>query len=118
LKSKINTRMSPRLKLYLDNFDNLTDQKIYEISQGATFFTIDSCTTVIGFLVGRDPSFHSVVRAALLGGDTDSNASMIGGILGGMKGVEIMPLTYIEQLHRPKMVIQSALEFYKSLVKM
>jgi hypothetical protein len=75
-QARIIARVSPRLKQLQDNFDNLTDAKVLEISQGATFYTVDSLIAVIGILLGRAPSFSSIITAAVLGGDTDSNGNI------------------------------------------
>jgi len=103
--------ISFKLKEIWDNLDTLSNEKLIEISEGGHGFVVESLTMVIGILVSRDPSFGSVLTAALLGGDTDSNASMVAGILGGMKGVNFIPKTYIDQLYRAPFIAQTAKSF-------
>jgi hypothetical protein len=54
----------------------LSDEKLIAIARGGTHKVQDSLTVVYGIVAQRAPSFQSVLKAALLGGDTDSNASM------------------------------------------
>lgn len=53
-----------------------SDEKLISIARGGTHKVMDSLTVVYGIIAQRSPSFQSVLKAALLGGDTDSNASM------------------------------------------
>jgi len=109
---KIKDRISPRLKKMLAQFDTLTDDAIIEISDGATYYVIDSLVAVIGILVSRDPSFDSIITAAYMGGDTDSNAAIVGAILAGMKGLHaLIPTPYIEQLHGAVDIMETGIEF-------
>eukprot|EP01080_Neovahlkampfia_damariscottae_P002463 gene2463-3173_t len=73
-------KSTTKLKLLLDNFENLNDEKIIEISDGATYYCLNSMIAVIGLLCSCDCSFKDIERSIYLGGDTDSNASMIGAI--------------------------------------
>lgn len=68
----------PLLPLYsLSTPDPLSsDEKLISIARGGTHKVMDSLTVVYGIVAQRSPSFQSVLKAALLGGDTDSNASM------------------------------------------
>lgn len=36
------------------------------------------------------------MKAAIIGGDTDSNAAMLGALIGGIRGVRFVPLHYVE----------------------
>eukprot|EP00028_Trichosphaerium_sp_Am-I-7-wt_P000814 CAMPEP_0168523456 /NCGR_PEP_ID=MMETSP0405-20121227/9994_1 /TAXON_ID=498012 /ORGANISM="Trichosphaerium sp, Strain Am-I-7 wt" /LENGTH=362 /DNA_ID=CAMNT_0008545333 /DNA_START=160 /DNA_END=1248 /DNA_ORIENTATION=+ len=93
--------VSPQLKQLLANFSTLTDQKLISISNGGGFFCVDSLVMIIGLLMRKPPTFEVILDAVYIGGDTDSNAAMIGGIIGGMKGLkglEVPEDRYITQL--------------------
>ena len=61
---------------------------------------VHSLTLVYGLFVARAPSFTTVLKAAIIGGDTDSNAAMLGAMIGGIKGVRFIPPHYIEHIER------------------
>jgi len=103
--------ISPRLKEIWDKLDTLTNADLIEISNEGTSYCVDSLIMVIGILASTEPSFNSILLASTLGGDTASIASMIGGIIGGMKGSSIFPKPYIEQLYRHQFIIQTAQSF-------
>ena len=48
MSSLIYGKISLRLKLYLDNFENLTERKVIEISEGGTFYVVNSLAMVFG----------------------------------------------------------------------
>jgi ADP-ribosyl-[dinitrogen reductase] hydrolase len=77
------------------------DQVLETLCHGCTFFCVDSLCTVAAVLCSGPPTFASVLRAVRLGGDTDSNASMVGGVLGAIKGPELVPERYRRGLARP-----------------
>jgi ADP-ribosylglycohydrolase len=60
-------KTSPRLKLLLDNFDNLSDDKIIEISEGATFYCLNSMSAVIGILSSCECNFNDIERSIYIG---------------------------------------------------
>jgi ADP-ribosylglycohydrolase len=60
-------KTSPRLQLLLDNFDNLSDDKIIEISEGATFYCLNSMTAVIGLLCSCECNFNDIERSIYIG---------------------------------------------------
>ena len=41
---------------------------------------------VLSLLAAKELSFDSILRAAFIGGDTDSNASMVGAVYGFCRG--------------------------------
>jgi len=103
--------VSERLKQLLYNFDNLSDQKLIEISSGGNYFVLNSLTMVFGLLFSQDISFELIIRAVTIGGDTDSNASMVGAVVGAIKGFGVFPTPYIEQLYRTKELLTLAIAF-------
>jgi len=107
---------SKRLEQLLLSFDDLTDDTLISLSRGGRGFVVDSLTMVFGILVQQKPSFSSVLKAATIGGDTDSNAAMIGGILGGMRGVTLFPPEYIQHLHQANDILALAEYFCGSIM--
>jgi len=105
------------LKKLLFDFEKLNDenkdiqnQLLIRDSGGGSFFCPSSLSMVIGILISCSPSFDSIVRAATIGGDTDSNAAMVGGIIGGMNGLESLniPFRYINNLYEKDMLFHIA----------
>jgi len=97
--------------LLLQNCENLTDDKLVEISNGGSSYVLDSLTTVMGILLFNTPSFNLILRAVKIGGDTDSNASMVGAVVGGIKGISIFPSPYIDRLYQTGEIKTLAISF-------
>jgi ADP-ribosylglycohydrolase len=92
-----------------DNDISLTDQQILDISNGATFFCVNSLTCVIGIWCGAIPSYeNTVMRAATIGGDTDSNAAIVGSLLGGVYGIRSIPEPYGRFIYQRSMILDTA----------
>jgi ADP-ribosylglycohydrolase len=99
--------------------DQLSDAKLIEITNGGTFFCVDSASMVIGLIIREKPSFSTILKAAFIGGDTDSNAAMVGGIVGGVYGLQnTIPSTFIQQLHQHDRILQVGREYADSLRKL
>jgi len=91
----------------------LSDDDLIDISHGGTFFVVNSLTMVWGLLCSQPLSFDSVLRAALIGGDADSNAAMVGSVLGGLKGMKVFPEKYVSGLHKINDLIATGKVFSK-----
>eukprot|EP01012_Entosiphon_sulcatum_P027661 TRINITY_DN33358_c0_g1_i1.p1 TRINITY_DN33358_c0_g1~~TRINITY_DN33358_c0_g1_i1.p1 ORF type:complete len:388 (-),score=49.02 TRINITY_DN33358_c0_g1_i1:68-1231(-) len=82
--------MSPLLKgIELQLPYLASDDLVVMLTRGGTFYCANSLAMVVALLCRSPPQFTSILEAALIGGDTDSNAAMVGSILGGMKGNEL-----------------------------
>lgn len=68
-------------------------------------------TMVLGLFVSRAPSFTSMLKAAIIGGDTDSNAAMLGALIGGIKGVRFIPPHYTEAVENGSAVRMRVFSF-------
>eukprot|EP00760_Papus_ankaliazontas_P010908 PhM_4_TR1456/c0_g1_i1/m.8871 len=55
-------------------------KRVYEVSEGATSYCLSSLIAVWGVMVIPPPACGRVVAAAHMGGDTDSNASIVAGL--------------------------------------
>jgi len=104
-------RLNQLLKCLEGGDGEITTTDLIEISNGGTFFVNDSLTMVYGILVHRKPCFESILEAAFIGGDTDSNAAMIGAIVGGLKGRHILPQKYLDPLYKCHQIIEVAEKF-------
>lgn len=91
----------------------LSDDDIYEVSEGATFYQTDTLSAVWGMLLStpRPWTFELVERAATLGGDCDSIASIVGGIVGAVEGSDVFPSVYTESLLQRGVVEDLSEEF-------
>jgi ADP-ribosylglycohydrolase len=114
--------VSARIKRYLDvNSSAEIDEKlIIDVSNGGTFYCVDSLTMVIGLIASLptcEPNFDTLVRASEIGGDTDSNAAMIGAIIGGMYGVTYLEQEHINQVYRSDYVRKIGEEFGLAIIE-
>ncbi|CAF1256425.1 unnamed protein product [Didymodactylos carnosus] len=111
--------LSTRIKRYIQELkqtDSISEETLISVSNGGTFFCVDSLSMVIGLLACQVPSFDTVVRATEIGGDTDSNAAMIGALVGGMKGQKEIDEHHVKYLYRTDYVRQVGEEFGAKLV--
>ncbi|KAH3763673.1 ADP-ribosylglycohydrolase family protein [Pelomyxa schiedti] len=88
-----------------------TTEEILSISGGATFQAIDSLTAVCGLFLQEPFGFDTVVRATKMGGDTDSNAAIIGTIVGYILGPQCIPRHLLDGLASHSIVAQHATDF-------
>lgn len=110
--------LSSRIKRYLDV--NIDEKLIIDVSNGGTCFCIDSLTMIIGLIACLpicEPNFDTLIRASEIGGDTDSNAAMIGAILGGMKGITSLEQEHINQVYRTDYVRKVGEDFGLAIVE-
>ncbi|MCB0330724.1 MAG: ADP-ribosylglycohydrolase family protein [Bdellovibrionales bacterium] len=82
----------------LRDASNLTDQEIVDRYGGGACPVFHSIPFSFAFFLREPHSYRAVYDAINSGGDTDSNASIVGGLLGALNGMEIVPPEYIEQL--------------------
>jgi len=91
--------ISKNFKQILD-LKELTDEKIVEISNGGTYHAAKSSTFVWCILYQDKPSWNRVIKAIELGGDTDTNASMVGSVVAFCCGIEELPSEHLDQLQK------------------
>ena len=114
--------VSLRIKRYLDikSLSEINEKAIIDISNGGTYFCVDSLTMVVGLIASLstcEANFDTLVRASEMGGDTDSNAAMIGAIIGGMKGVVCLEQEHINQVYRSDYIQKIGEEFGLTILK-
>jgi ADP-ribosyl-[dinitrogen reductase] hydrolase len=114
--------LSLRIKRYLEakSSSDIDEKLIIDVSHGGTFYCVDSLTMIIGLIACLptcEPNFDTLIRASEIGGDTDSNAAMIGAIIGGMKGVKSLDEEHITQVYRTDDVRKTGEEFGLAIIK-
>lgn len=96
--------------------DTLTDDALIGIASGGTSHVLHSLTMCYGVFASQEPSFASITKAAHMGGDTDSNASIVGSMVGAVIGTcDYIPKEYLVKLQKKDRIEQVAREFYASL---
>jgi ADP-ribosylglycohydrolase len=100
--------LGERLAL-LDRYQTLPLEAAIEAFGGGRSHLTESLPLSYYAFLRNPHSFESVLEAVNAGGDTDSNGSIVGGLLGALNGCSIMPSTLWDQiLHRSP--IESATE--------
>jgi ADP-ribosyl-[dinitrogen reductase] hydrolase len=118
-KEFITTRLAKMKKYAQQSADGaLTEAQLIEVSNGGTFFCVDSCTMVIGLLLSFGLSFDTILKAVYIGGDTDSNAAMVGAVVGGVKGVDVIPQEYLQNLDQRQRLGDVGIRFANSMMKL
>lgn len=82
--------VATRIGRILEHFDQLDDDAVIDIADGGDAYVPHSMALVYG-LFARDATYQTVEDAANLGGDTDSNAAMLGAMVGLVHGPDAFP---------------------------
>ncbi|CAF3651079.1 unnamed protein product [Adineta steineri] len=114
--------VSLRIKRYLDvnSSDEINENLIIDVSNGGTYYCVNSLTMIIGLIACLptcEPNFDTLIRASEIGGDTDSNAAMIGAIVGGMKGVTCLDQEHMNEIYRNDYIQKIGEEFGSAIIK-
>jgi len=107
--------MSVRMKVLHEirkNPDEWTTEKIIEAFGGGRCYVYDSLPFTYAFFVRNPMSIESLYDCVSAGGDADSNASMLGGMLGALHGTSIFPKHLIDGLQNKDVIIKLADQFY------
>lgn len=79
------------------DFDDLLD--IVSNKVGTNIQVSESVPAVFAIMAGTNgDTMQSIFAATNVGGDTDTIAAMVGGILGGLNGIELIPQELIDKL--------------------
>lgn len=65
------------------------------------------------FFLSNPFSLEAMFAAGNAGGDTDTNASLVGGLLGALNGLEIFPKYLIDGLNKKERIVETAEMFCK-----
>lgn len=81
------------------------------------FSAFDSFGISYAVFLRNPDSFDCVKEAILAGGDTDSNASIVGSLLGALHGSDVLPGSLLVGLGHSDMIMDRISEFYKEVCK-
>lgn len=101
-------RADDALSRHLEELDDALDSdstELAELCNGAESYVCDSVSYVIALLCGRSWEFEEGIIAAVNGGgDTDTNAAMVGTILGAAHGARKLPRAFVERLEEVEII--------------
>lgn len=112
LKDDMQTRFEKLYKTYTP--EQIIDKEEFG---GGTCYVYDSLPFTYAFFL-RDPNnIENLYDCASAGGDTDSNASMLAGLMGALHGTSIFPQHLVDGLKCKDEVFEIADQFYEKLAK-
>ena len=87
-----------RNSIELKHFQKILDNELDEVNgKGYVIYTLEC---VINCLVTTDNYRDAVLKAVNLGGDTDTNAAICGGLAGIYYGYDSIPLDWIDEINK------------------
>lgn len=96
------------LSRHLEELEDALDSDSVEIAEycnGAESGACESVSYVIALLLGRSWDFEEGVIAAVNGGgDTDTNAAMVGAVLGAAHGARKLPRAFVDRLEEVEII--------------
>lgn len=97
-----------------EKFKGMSVAEMAKMFGGATCYVFNSLPFCYGaFLYGNRKNIELIYDIASAGGDTDSNASIVGGLMGALYGVDIFPQHLIEGLWKKDEIIDMADRFWE-----
>jgi len=105
--------LQTRFKLLDKNF---TPKEIIRDFGGGSCYVYDSLPFTYAFFLRNHNSIESLYDCVTAGGDTDSNGSMLAGLLGALHGVKIFPDHLIDGLKEKDEILEVADAFYERFV--
>lgn len=96
----------------LSQVSGWTTQDIIDNFGGGSCYVYDSLPFTYAFFLKNPHSIDSLYDCVSAGGDTDSNGSMLAGLLGALHGTSIFPEHLIDGLQEKEEVLAVADEFY------
>ena len=92
--------------------ESLTQDVIISAFDSGTSYVYDSLPFSYAFLIRNPRSIETLYDVGNAGGDTDTNASIVGGLLGALNGTSIFPQHLIDGLWQKERIIDTADRFY------
>ncbi len=92
--------------------DSLTDARIIELFDGGTCYVYNSLPFSLAFFIRNPKSIETLYAVGNAGGDTDSNASMVGALIGALNGEDIFPKHLVTGLWQKNRILDVAERFY------
>lgn len=108
-------KISSRFSL-LEKHTEYSVEKIISDFKG-TCYSYDSLPLTYMFFVKNPMTIDSLYGVVNAGGDTDTNGSMIGALLGALHGVSIFPEHLIEGLQKSDFILNCADKFYQKFTE-
>ena len=104
-------RLTERLQTLMEA---RTEEEIIKDFNGGKSYCFDSLPFAFAYFLRNYDSIEAVYNAASAGGDTDTNASMVGALLGSLHGTKVFPDHLVERLHKIEEVKEVASEFVRT----
>jgi len=95
----------------LQELRSLSSEKLAQRFGDASCYVVNSLPFSFACFIRNPRSIEALYDAVNAGGDTDSNASMVGGLLGAFNGADIFPQHLIDGLWRKDEILQVANDF-------
>ncbi|CAF0999922.1 unnamed protein product [Rotaria sordida] len=108
--------LSIRIHRFLENFHEINNDLLLDVSHGGTFFCVDTLSMVIGLVAAERVTFETLEKAIQMGGDTNIIAAMIGALLGATQGQQAIDKRRAEIVFRSDYIRQIGEEFGQALV--
>jgi poly(ADP-ribose) glycohydrolase ARH3 len=109
--------ITDRIKL-LDKVDeNTSIQEIVDKFGGGSPYVYNSLPFSYAFFLRNPTSIDCMYECISAGGDTDSNASMIGALFGALNGIETLPDNLIQDLQEKSRIAKISDQFFERFSK-
>jgi ADP-ribosylglycohydrolase len=112
LKDDITERFKGLLPLY-ESKSLYDDGHLVKEYGGGSCYVYDSLPISYAFFIRSPFNIQSMIDAAYVGGDADTNASLIGGLLGALNGEDIFPAHLKDGLDKKDDILNLADVFYE-----
>lgn len=111
----VRDKLSDRFKILSSiNPETLTTAEIIDLFDGGTSYVYNSLPFSYAFFLRNPHSIETLYDVGNAGGDTDTNASIVGGLLGALNGTSIFPKHLIDGLDQKDRIIDMANRFYET----
>ena len=120
--SETSTPQDKETAALTERFRSLAHVKAMNLEQitaaygGGSCYVLDSLPFTYAFFLREWRSTDSLYSVANAGGDTDSNAAMVGALLGALHGKSIFPDEVVAELLDAKLITETAGKFALALV--
>ena len=94
--------------------ESMTTEQIIKVFDGGTSYVCNSLPFSYAFFLRNPYSIETLYDVANAGGDTDTNASIVGGLLGALNGASIFPQHLIDGLWQKERILATADKFYET----
>lgn len=115
IREKLHCKVKPS---EIDYYTRILDATIWEEPESAiqsTAYVLHSLEAALWSLLKNNTYAETVLEAVNLGGDTDTIASIAGGLAGMIYGIENIPSEWIEALARKEDILDLAVRFSNSI---